>query len=303
MDQKRFILLFVGSVCSLLLVSGTAFIVRGIEQAVVVRLGRVIQVIQNEPGLYFKWPVIDRVEKFDKRVITQEFGPSRVPTTHEEFIHVSSVAHWRIKAPVDFLESVRTEENGGHLLKQMLNVAIRDEVSRYTAGEVVAGDGTLQPCNGPAPGEAAEGSCVEGRGPTLDELRRQTEDYGIDLLGLEILRIAPNAREEVESKMMAQRRNVSEHLRAEGMTISTQILGTADLDAQKITSEARRHADEIRAKADESVYAIYAKAYGTAPDFYDFFKTLESYKTAINANTTLMVKANSQFYGRLEADQ
>lgn len=303
MDQKRFILLFVGGVFSLILVKATTFIVRGIEQAVVVRAGRVIQVIQDEPGLYFKWPLVDQVEKFDKRLITQEIGPSRVPTAHNEFIHVSSVAHWRIKNPEDFLESVRTEENGAHLLGQMLNMAIRDEISRYTAGEAVAGDGTLQPCNGPAPGEAAEGSCVEDRGPTLDELRRQAGGYGIDLLGLEVLRIAPNARGEVESKMVAERHNAAERLRTEGRTISTQTLGTADLDAQRIINEAQRRADEVRAKADEAVYATYTKAYETAPGFYDFFKTLESYKTAINGNTTLMVKANSQFYGRLEAEE
>ena len=303
MDQKRFILLFVGGVLTLLLIGASTFVVRGIEQAVVIRLGRIIQIVQNEPGLYFKWPVIDRVEKFDKRVITQEFGPSRVPTRQDEFIHVTSVAHWRIKDPEDFLQSVRTEENGALVLEQMLNVAIRDEVSRHSAGETVAGEGTLRPCDGLAPEAAANGACVDGRAPILDELRQQAGSYGIDLVGLEVLRIAPNAREEVESRMMAERRNAAERLRSEGKTVSTQILGTAELNAHKIINEAQRRADEIRAKADESVYATYAKAYETDPDFYDFFKTLESYKTAINGNTTLMVKANSQFYGRLEAEK
>jgi modulator of FtsH protease HflC len=301
MAQKRFILLFVGVVFSLLLVNATTFVVRGVEQAVVVRFGRIVQVIQSEPGLYFKWPIIEYVEKFDKRIIIQEIGPLRVPAKENKFIFISSVAHWRIKDPGKFLQSARTEENGALILEQILNATIRDQVSRHTISEVAAGRSAIQSCSGLSQGQEPDTLCTRGQGTVIAELEQQASDYGVDLLGLETLRITPNVRQDVESRMIAERQSAADQLRSEGQSISTQILGGINFDVEKIISEARRRADEVRIKTEGSVYGMYAKAYETAPEFYSFFKTLDSYKSAINSNTTLMLRADSKFYGLLEA--
>jgi modulator of FtsH protease HflC len=100
--------------------------------------------------------------------------------------------------------------------------------------------------------------------------------------------------------MIAERQSIAERFRAEGQGRSQEILGEMERELRTIRSEAARTAEEIRGVADAEATRIYGEAFGADPDFYAFFRTLESYR-ALDGNTTLMIRSNSDYFRFLES--
>jgi membrane protease subunit HflC len=126
--------------------------------------------------------------------------------------------------------------------------------------------------------------------------------FGIELVDVRIKRInyIESVRAQVESRMIAERQSIAARFRSEGEGRSQEILGEMERELRRISSEADRRAQEIIGKADAEATGIYGTAYGVDPEFYAFFKTLESY-SALGENTTLMIDANSDFFRYLQS--
>jgi membrane protease subunit HflC len=127
---------------------------------------------------------------------------------------------------------------------------------------------------------------------------------GIELDDVRIKRVnyIQSVRQQVESRMIAERQSIAERFRSEGRGRSQEILGTMERELRRIRSEAARKAEEIRGTADAEATRIYGQAFGADPEFYSFFRTLESYR-ALGDNSTLMLKADSDFFRYLEKAQ
>jgi len=100
--------------------------------------------------------------------------------------------------------------------------------------------------------------------------------------------------------MIAERQSIAERFRSEGQGKSQEILGDMERQLRTIRSEAERQAAEIRGRADAEATRIYGEAYGADPEFYAFFRTLESYRN-LGENATLMIDADSEFFRYLES--
>jgi membrane protease subunit HflC len=107
-------------------------------------------------------------------------------------------------------------------------------------------------------------------------------------------------RKSVYGRMIAERKQIAEKFRSEGMGEARKILGEKERDLKKITSEAYRTAQEIKGKADAKATKIYAKAYGKDPEFYSFTRSLEIYGTALDKNSSLVLSTKSEFLKYLE---
>lgn len=309
---KLLVALAIALVLSVVLVASALFTVDQAEQAIIVEFGQPKGGVITRPGLHWKKPLIQEVRRFDKRLLVWDGDPNQIPTRGREFISVDTTARWRIVDPLRFLKSVRDELGAQSRLNDILDSVVRDKVSNTELEEIVRSKSW-----NPNP-SAVEEVAVLGTDADLtvetkkgrEQLTREiTADaqkviaaLGIELVDVRIKRLnyIDEVRSKVEERMIAERQRVAEHFRSEGAGRSAEIDGETDREQQRIESEGTRRAEEIRGTADAEVTKIYGKAYGEDPEFFAFFRTLESYVRGIGANTTLMLPADSEFFRYLE---
>src|SRR6056297_486758 len=284
------------------------------EQAIIVQFGEPIGDVISEPGLKVKLPW-QQVRYFDKRLLVWDGDVTQIPTLGREFILVDTTARWRIADPLLFLTSVRDEAGARTRLDDIVDSVVRDMVSSTELEEIVRSKDwqvDVDELEDPALAERSDVNLQQqpklGRelleAGILERARSSMPDLGIELDDVRIKRVnyIESVRRQVESRMTAERQSIAERFRSEGMGRSQEILGNMERDLRRIRSEAAREAEEIRGNADAEATRIYGVAYGEDPEFYSFFRTLESYR-ALGGNSTIMLSADSDFFRYLEEYQ
>jgi len=290
-----------------------AFIIDEAEQGIIVQFGEPIGDLIDEPGLHWRVPFIQEVRRFDKRLLAWDGDVSQIPTLGREFIVVDTTARWRIADPLQFLRSVRDEAGARTRLDDIIDSVARDIVSGTELEEIVrSADWEVDAAaviaaeEGLAITEEALVRPEKGRAvlerEMLQAAARMMPGLGIELIDVRIRRLnyIESVQRQVESRMVSERQSIAERFRSEGQGRSQEILGDMERELRSISSEAERKAAEIRGRADGEATRIYGRAYGKDPEFYSFFKTLESYE-ALGDNATLMIDANSDFFRYLES--
>jgi len=290
----------------------SAFIIDQSEQGIIVQFGEPIGDVIAEPGLHWRTPFIQEVRRFDKRLLAWDGDVSQIPTLGREFIVVDTTARWRIADPLQFLRSVRDESGARARLDDIIDSVARDIVSGTDLEEIVRSADWEVDVSGLAEAEkealadADLESPKKGRAQLEREMlaaaARSMPELGIELVDVRIKRInyIDSVREQVETRMISERQSIAARFRSEGQGRSQEILGGMERDLRRIRSEAERRAQEIRGEADARATRIYGEAFSEDPEFYRFFKTLESYD-AVSENTTLMIDADSDFFRYLES--
>jgi membrane protease subunit HflC len=296
------------------LIYASAFVLDQSEQAIIVQFGDPIDGIITEPGLHWRMPFIQDVRRFDKRLLTWDGDVSQIPTLGREFIIVDTTARWRIADPLQFLRSVRDEAGARTRLDDILDSAVRDIVSGTDLEEIVRSADwnvsveNLDEAERSALGQTQLERPKKGRAQLEQEMLATASQLmpalGIELVDVRIKRLnyIDTVRAQVENRMIAERQSIAARFRSEGQGRSQEILGNMERDLRKINSEAERQAQEIRGRADAEATRIYGKAYGADPDFYKFYRTLDSYRN-LGDNTTLMMDADSDFFRYLQSTQ
>jgi membrane protease subunit HflC len=310
--MKNITYLALAAALLLLVVSRAAFVVDQAEQAIIVQLGEPIGGVIDDPGLHWRTPFIQEVRRFDKRLLDWDGDVSQIPTLGREFIIVDTTARFRITDPLQFLRSVRDEGGARTRLDDVLDSAVRDIVSGTELEEIVrSADWQVDVSRlGDEETASLEAADLErpqkGRGQLerdiLATASQQMPDIGIELVDVRIKRInyIDSVGQQVEERMISERRSIAARFRSEGEGRSQEILGNMQRELRRIESEAARQAEEIRGRADAEATRIYGEAYGQDPAFYAFSRTLESYAT-LGENTTLMIDAQSDFFRYLES--
>lgn len=290
-----------------------AFIIDEAEQGIIVQFGEPIGDLIDQPGLHWRVPFIQEVRRFDKRLLGWDGDVSQIPTLGREFIVVDTTARWRIADPLQFLRSVRDESGARTRLDDIIDSVARDIVSGTELEEIVrSADWEVDAAAVIAAEEGiaiAEDALVrpeKGRAvlerEMLQAAARMMPGLGIELIDVRIRRLnyIESVQRQVESRMVSERQSIAERFRSEGQGRSQEILGDMERQLRSIRSEAERQAAEIRGRADAEATRIYGRAYSRDPEFYSFFKTLESYE-ALGENATLMIDSNSDFFRYLES--
>jgi membrane protease subunit HflC len=151
-------------------------------------------------------------------------------------------------------------------------------------------------------------SITTGREKITEGILKQAQPklakFGIELVDVKIKRInyVEEVRRAVYGRMIAERSQIAEKFRSEGMGEARKVLGEKERDLKKITSEAYRTAQEIKGKADAEATKLFASAYGVDPKFYSFVKTLEVYNEALDENSSLVLSTDSEFFKYLKGD-
>jgi membrane protease subunit HflC len=300
------------AVLALVTLYSAAFVVDQSQQAIVVEFGEPKGGLITRPGLHLKKPFIQTVRRFDRRLLVWDGDPNQIPTLGREFISVDTTARWRIVDPLQFLKSVRDEAGARSRLNDILDSVVRDKISNTDLEEIVRSkDWRLDPASIEA--DAPLRTDVDLTAPTkmgreqltreiLTDAQKVIAPLGIELIDVRIKRLnyIDEVRSKVEDRMIAERQRVAEQFRSEGAGRSAEIDGETDREQRKVLSEGQRRAEEIRGKADAEAARIYGDVFGADPEFYAFFRTLEKYSSGIGENSTLMLRADSDFFKYLE---
>ncbi|MEA3638550.1 MAG: protease modulator HflC [Lamprobacter sp.] len=304
-------------VAALLLIAASAsmlYTVDEADQAIIVQFGQPIGGVITEPGLKVKLPW-QTVRYFDKRLLVWDGDVTQIPTLGREFILVDTTARWRISEPLLFLTSVRDEAGARTRLDDIIDSVVRDMVSSTELEEIVRSkdwEVNVEDLEDPTLADRSDVNLEMqpklGRELLEQEIltraRASMPALGIELDDVRIKRVnyINSVRQQVEQRMIAERQSIAERFRSEGRGRSQEILGNMERDLRRIRSVAAREAEEIRGNADAEATRIYGVAFNADPEFFSFFRTLESYQ-ALGANSTLMLRADSDFFRYLEQSQ
>jgi len=294
--------------------SDTLFTIDQAEQAIVVQFGAPVGEPITDPGLHFKIPFIQEVRRFDKRLISWDGDPNQIPTRGEQFISVDTTARWRIADPLVFLQRVQNEQGATLRLNDILDSVVRDKISASDLVEIVRSkDWNISREDLERAQVAAEEEeeillqqVTSGRGELvasiLETAQKIVPDFGIELVDIRIKRIdyVSEVQQRVFERMIAERQRIAEQFRSEGQGRAAEIDGETQMILARITSEANRRAEVIRGEADATATRIYNESFGADPEFYAFFRTLESYSKSLGSGTTLMLNADSDYFRHLK---
>jgi len=274
------------------------------EQAVVTRFGEPIGEAVVTPGLHFKVPFTDTVNSFEKRWLEWSGDPNQIPTKDKKYIWVDTFARWRISDPLRFFQRVRDERTAQSRLNDIIDGETRNAIANYNLIEAVrvsnrAFEDEESALN--TAQTAAEKVDIGREKITRAILERASAvvaEFGIELVDVQIRRI--NYVDEVQTKvferMISERKRIAEKSRSEGMGRAAEIRGQKELELKRIESEAYRRAEEIRGKADAEATKIYAEAFNKDPEFYQFLRSLEAYRSTVDENTSLLMGTDSDFF-------
>jgi membrane protease subunit HflC len=302
MRTTRLAVIAVVAFLGLIVLSNSLYVVDMTQQVIITQFGQPIGDAVGDPGLKVKVPFIQKVNVFDKRILEWDGSPRQVPTRDKRYIWVDTFARWRIIDPLKFMQSV-TDESGAHArLDDVIDAITRDLLTSHDLIEVVRNtDREMEIFELDVPREAQVEIKVGRLGITREVLLRasaQMPRYGIELIDVQIKRVnyVEEVRQKVYERMISERQRIAERYRSEGQGQSAEIRGQKEKELQRITSEAYRVAEELKGKADAEASAIYAEAFGRDPEFYSFLRTLESYKTTLDAESTLILTTDSDYF-------
>ena len=270
----------------LVLASMTVFTVDQRQYAIIFQLGEVKSVI-SEPGLVFKWPMIQNVRFFDKRILTLDSSePERFLTAEKKPVQVDSFVKWRIHNVKQYYISVGGDETVAKTrLMQTVNSGLREEFGRRTVHDVVSGK--------------RESIMVEVQKKADADMRA----IGVEIVDVRLKRVdlPPEVSESVYRRMETERKRVANELRSQGAADSEKIRANADRQSEIIIAEAYRDAQQIKGEGDAKAAAIYGQAFGANPEFYSFYRSLEAYRASFkNKSDLLVIEPNSEFFKYLK---
>ena len=288
------------------------YTVSEVQQVIITQFGKPVGAPVTAAGLKVKLPFIQDVNPIDKRILEWDGSPSDMPTKDKLYISVDLFARWRITDPLQYFLRLRDERSAQSRLDDILGSETRNAVAKHELIEIIRTTRDRVPLRDAlltdAEREQDIGSLVpiqKGRKLVEQEIfaaaAEKVRVFGIALLDIRFKRINYNesVRPKIYDRMISERRQIAERFLSEGNGEAARIRGNRVRDLNKIQSEAYRQVEEIRGVADAKAAEIYAKAYNQSPDaveFYEFTRTMQSYKSIIAENTTLVLSTDSDLF-------
>ena len=294
----------------------STYTVNQTEQVIITQFGRPVGDPITKPGLHFKLPFVQQLNSFDKRYLAWDGPMVEMSTKDKTYLQVDTFARWRITDPLRYYLRLRDERSAQSRLEDILGGETRTAIARHELIEVVRTDKNRKPAIDETLGElATEGTLGQLRPirvgrlaiekSIFDAAAPKLEEFGIELLDVRFKRINYNQHvlERIYQRMISERLQIAQRFRSEGEGEAARINGNKDRDINEIRSTAYKQVQEIRGQADAKATEIYAQAYGQkseAAEFYQFLKTMETYRKVINVDASIVLSTNSELFGWLK---
>ncbi|MBB5219247.1 MULTISPECIES: protease modulator HflC [Treponema] len=285
----------------LLAVAEPFYVVEEGTQAVVTRFGEVVG-SRTKAGLYVKAPFIDSVTEYPRRILSLDGDSARIPTKENQFIVVDTTSRWRIEDPELFYAAFKTLDAAYAKLSDVIDSSTRTIITRNRLSEIVRSSNIINESSD----QQAEIAVVEGEDSAeieslvnvdyenenvvkgrkalceemAEEARKMVGEYGIELIDIvpRQIKYSDELTNSVYNRMIKERNQAAQAYRSIGESRKTRLLGKLENEKRTIESEAYRISEETKGKADAEAAAIYTEAYSKDQRFYEFWKSLESYK-------------------------
>ena len=309
--QTRTVILVIVAFAVLIILVDAIYKVSETNQVIITQFGEPIGGAITTPGLHIKTPFIQKANYFEKRWLEWDGDANQIVTKDKKYIWVDTYARWRISDPLVFFQRVRDERGAQSRLDDIIDGETRNAIANFDLFEVVRS--TNREFEATEEGaeildtEATQQQVEMGREKIthiiLEKSSEITPEFGIELRDVRIKRV--NYVEEVQRKvfdrMIAERQRIAAKYRSEGDGRSAEIRGQKERELKRIQSEAYRTAQEVKGKADAEAVKIYADAYNLDVEFYQFMKTLETYRTIMDKETWLFLSTDSEFLKYLDS--
>jgi len=269
-------------VASLLALTGSLYVVRETERAVVLRFGALIDV-DSEPGLHVKIPLVDEVRKFDARVLTLDAPAESFYTLEKKRLIVNSYSKWRIADVETYYRATGGDENAAMMrLAARANDGLRNQFGKRRLHEVVSGE----------------------REKLMTDLTAELNAAVKDTLGIEVIDVRvkkidlpEEVSDAVFNRMSAEREKLAREYRSQGKEEAEKIRADADRQVTIIEAEAYRDAERARGEGDAEASAIYAAAFDKDREFYSFTRSLKAYESSfVGPQDVLILDPKSDFF-------
>jgi len=279
----------VALIAIVVVIMSSIFIVDERNKALVLQFGRVVAV-KEDPGLAFKLPLIQEVVYYDDRILSRDVDPIEVTPSDDRRLVVDAFARYRIADVNRFREAVGT---GGVLsaesrLDGIMRNELREILGTVSSNEILSSDRALL------------------MQQILAGARAKALEIGLDVVDVRLKRtdLPRQNLDATFARMRAEREREAADEVARGNEAAQRVRAQADRTQVEIVSEANREAEIIRGEADATRNAIFAEAYGADPEFFDFYRSLNAYRTALQGNNSTMIMApDSEFFNYLKSDQ
>jgi membrane protease subunit HflC len=272
------ILVFV--VVILIAAYGSLFTVYQTQQAIVVRLGKPVDVI-TEPGLHTKWPFVDSVIYIDNRILDLESASQEINASDQKRLVVDAFARYRIVNPLMFYQSVGTINAANARLSSFLTSNLQSVLSKATLTHIVRDERA-----------ALMASVREG-------VEKSVGQFGITIVDVRIRRadLTEQNSQSVYTRMQTERAREAAEFRGQGSQRAQEIRARADRDRTVLLAEATSKAEQTRGEGDAERNRIFADAYNKDQEFFSFYRSMQAYEAGLKHNDTRMVlKPNSDFF-------
>jgi len=285
------VIVFAGVVIVLIIAYNLfTFTVDETKKAAVLRFGEIIK-IREDPGLNLKIPFINRVVYLEDRVLSYDIQPRDILTSDQKRLIIDNYAIWRVGEPKQFIEAT-----GGSLVNAQSRIDdivysdLRNILAEHTLNEIVSA------------------KRLQFLLQVTELSRGKLGKFGIELIDVRIKRadLPSEIEQAVYARMRSERERIAAQLRAEGEERAKQITSSADKEKAIILAEARKEAERIKGEGDAQALEIYASAYNQDPEFYRFWRTLESYKISLASASSpprIVLSTDSDYLKFLEEMQ
>ena len=296
------IALYIGVTQVLFTVDQTQFVV-------MTRFGQITKEIK-EPGLNFKVPIIDVVNRFDNRLLRIDVTPTSMPDVDNQFLQMDAYVRYRITNPRRFLENLRDEDAAAAAIGQIVIASLRDRVGNSTQPQIIGGrllgieeDRTVVEALLTADGTPTRVAIVEGALAAANAIVNSPgNDFGVEIVDLRIKRADfPEATEEnIFNRMRSERQVQGDRLRAQGEQEFRTTTADVDRRVEIISADADKRSNELRGEGEGEAIRILAEALELDSDLFAFRRSLEAYKMFLGSNSTVILSADSDLFKFLQ---
>ena len=256
------------------------FIVDETQQVVILQLGKPVKTV-TEPGLNVKLPFpFQEKITFDDRLLEYDSPPEEILSKDKKSLIVDNYVRWKIIDPLQFLKTVQAIPTAKSRMDDIVYSELRRELGTHDMVEII----------------------TENREQIMDIITREsnsaTLSYGISVVDVRIRRVdLPAENEEsIYARMEAERKRQANKFRSEGEEDAQKIRATTDRDKTIILADAYKEAEKIRGEGDAKAVQVYARSYSADPKFYEFVRTLDTYKKVVDDKTTLVLPSGSKLF-------
>ncbi|QTN31325.1 protease modulator HflC [Akkermansiaceae bacterium] len=289
------------------------------EQVIITQFGEPQGDPITEPGIHFKTPFIQVVNRIPKNILPWDGNRTEMPTKDKLYISIDCFGRWRITDPLEYFRRLRNERSAESRIEDIIGSATRSIIGKHDLIEVVRTDKERKPAKDETLEEMTEGqsgsigilpSIRKGRSVLEEEImadaKSKLEELGIELLDVRFKRInyEPDVVAKIYGRMISERQQIASKFRSEGEGEAARIFGDKERDLNGISSEAYKQVQTIKGQADAKASQIYARAYGQNPkaaELYEFIKTMEMYRNTIGKQSTLVLSTDSDLFRFLKS--